>query len=247
MARPRGTVSLARALSKLGLASRAEAIVLIRDGRVSVDGVTVLNDALPVTPERVHIEIDGLRAVRPSSLTVMLHKPRGVVSTRSDPQGRPTVLDLVADAPARVLPVGRLDFATSGLLLLTNDNRFAAWMTDPANQVPRIYLVTVRGEVVDGAVPRLENGIRDNGTILRAAAIHIRKRSHRETHLTVELREGKNREVRRLFEAIGHQVIRLARAALGGLELGRLPPGRWRVVTADELRKAFPEAPLRQR
>ena len=140
---PPGRVPLARALSKPGLASRTEAIALIRAGRVAVDGRIARSPRLPVVPERADIEIDGRAVERPDSLTILLHKPRGVVTTRRDPQGRPTVVDLVADAPVRVFPVGRLDLATTGLLPLTNDSRFADWVTDPANQVQLIAIVRI--------------------------------------------------------------------------------------------------------
>ena len=241
-ARRPGQVMLARALSKLGLASRTEAIALIRAGRVAVDGRIILSPGLLVVPERASIEIDGLAGQRPDFLTILLHKPRGVVTTRRDPQGRPTVIDLVADAPARVFPVGRLDLASTGLLLLTNDSRFADWVTDPASQVPRMYVVTVRGDVAEAVRGRLESGIVSGGERLRACSIEVRKRSSRETHLLVELNEGRNREIRRLFEAAGHEVTRIKRVGFGGLALGNLPPGRWRVVSKTELAAAFPGA-----
>ncbi len=236
-------VPLARALSKLGVASRSEAIRLIRDGRVTVDGRVVSSPAASVVPERIDVWIDGRPVERPATLTIMLHKPRGVVTTRRDPRGRPTVLELVADAPVRVFPVGRLDMATTGLLLLTNDSRFADWVTDPANRVPRTYLVTVRGEVPEAERARMESGVSLGGETLGAERITVRKSSGRETHLVVELREGKNREVRRLLEAVGHEVIRLKRVGFGGLTLGDLQPGRWRPLSRDELAAGFPGAP----
>jgi 23S rRNA pseudouridine2605 synthase len=131
------------------------------------------------------------------------------------------------------------------LLLLTNDTRFADWLTDPRNQVSRIYLVTVRGELNEETARRLEQGIEDTGERLAARSVVIRKRSRRETHLVVELTEGKNREIRRMLTAGGHEVTRLKRVSFGGLELGELAPGRWRGLSAAELREAFPSAPLR--
>ncbi len=243
--RSRATVPLARALSKLGVASRSEAIALIRDGRVAVDGRIARSPALPVVPERAAIEIDGRPVCRPPAVTILLNKPRGVVTTSRDPQGRPTVRDLVSDAPARVVPVGRLDLATTGLLLLTNDSRFADWVTDPANEVPRTYVVTVRGAVDDRTRDHLTAGLEVGGQRMRPAAIEIRKRSRRESHLVVTLTEGKNREIRRLFDAAGHEVTRLKRIAFGGLTLGDLAPGKWRVVPDAELRAAFPGRPRR--
>jgi 23S rRNA pseudouridine2605 synthase len=245
MRRTRGEVSLERALSKLGLASRTEARALIRDGRVRVDGRPVDDPLAPVVPERVRIEIDGRPAERAAPITVLLHKPKGVVTTRSDPEGRPTVYDCLQGLEAHVVPVGRLDAATTGLLLLTNDTRFADWVTDPAHAVPRVYLVTVRGELSDATARRLEEGVEDAGEILAARQVKIRKRSGRETHLVVELAEGKNREIRRMLAAAGHEATRLKRVSFGGLELGALQPGQWRLVPAEEIRTAFPEAPVR--
>lgn len=233
----KGQVPLERALSKLGLASRTEARALVREGRVTVDGRWVTDPLFEVVPERAHIDIDGRPAERPRPTTVLLHKPRGVVTTRSDPEGRPTVYGCLEGLDAHLVPVGRLDAATSGLLLLTNDTRFADWITDPKNEVPRVYLVTVRGELT-GEQAR-------EGERLVAGSVTVRKRSKRETHLIVELTEGRNREIRRMLAAVGREVTRLKRVSFGGLELGELPPGKWREVKMEELRGAFPGAVLR--
>jgi len=165
--------------------------------------------------------------------------------TRRDPSGRRTVHELLGELPARVQAVGRLDQATSGLLLFTNDTRLADWLCDPRNAVPRRYAVTVRGMVSDESLARLERGLVDRGEELRARSARLRKRSRRESHLLLELVEGKNREVRRLCAACGHEVTRLARVAFGALELGRLQAGEHRVVDDEELAAAFPGAPLR--
>ena len=242
-----GHVSLERALSKLGLASRSEAREMIRGGRVAVDGRIETDPLLEVVPERIRVEIDGHSASRTEPLTVLLHKPRGVVTTRSDPEGRPTVYGCLEGLDAHVIPVGRLDAATSGLLLLTNDTRFADWVTDPRNEVSRVYLVTVRGELSDDTARRLEEGIEESGERLAASRVAIRKRSKRETHLVVELTEGKNREIRRMLAAAGHGVTRLRRVSFGGLELGDLAPRKWRAIPVDELRGAFPGAPVRDK
>ena len=236
------TVPLDRALSKLGLATRTEGRALIAAGRVRVDGRTVRDPRMAVIPERIRLTIDGRRAERPGRVVVALHKPRGVVTTRRDPQGRTTVYDLLSDLDSHVVPVGRLDYATSGLLLLTNDTRLADWLTDPANAVPRIYLVTVRGRVTDAEARELEQGIRVRNESLSASRVTVRKTSNRESHLVVELREGRNREVRRLMEAIGHEITRLSRVQFGGVDLNQLRPGAFRVLDDDELRYAFPDA-----
>ena len=221
-------VSLNRALSKLGILSRAQATEAIRAGRVSVDGRVITDPAASVVPERVRIAVDGERKPRAVWRTILFHKPRGVVTTRRDPEGRPTIYDVIG-VPARgLVAVGRLDLATSGLLLLTSDTRLANWIADPENAVPRVYAVTVRGRVSSDDVARLD-----------APMVHVRKASGRETHLTVELRRGRNREVRRLFESIGHEVTRLKRVSVGGFDLGALGPGEWRDVTREEVEGAF--------
>ena len=238
--RAKGTVSLERALSKLGLASRSQARVLIEQGRVTVDGGVVTNPALRLTPERVTIAIDGTTPSLAAPLTILLHKPRGYVTTRSDPEARKTVYDLLEDVPSRVVPVGRLDLATSGLLILTNDTHFANWLSDPASGVDRVYLVTVEGRATEETVAQLIKGVEADGDFLFAESAVVRKASQRESHLTITLREGKNREIRRLMAALGHPVTQLRRVQFGGLELGTLAPGQWRTVTPDELSDAFP-------
>lgn len=244
MPRPRGTVVLERALSKLGLTSRRAARELIEAGRVTVDGETVRDPSRAVVPEAVDLRIDGRRQRRPAPFTLLLHKPRGVVTTRRDPQGRPTVYDCLSGLAVHVVPIGRLDFASSGLLLLTNDTRLADWLTDPVNAVPRTYVVTVRGALSDDEVARARAGLEAGGEALRAVGLEVRKRSRRETHLVVTLEEGKNREIRRLFAALGRAVTRLKRVGFGGLGLGDLPPGAWRELGPAELHEVFPDAPL---
>lgn len=236
-------VPLARALSKLGIASRAEATRLIEAGRVTVAGRVVGDPRYLVHPERTAIAIDGQAIARAARVVVMLHKPRGVVTTRSDPEGRPTVYELVREAGTHLVPVGRLDMASTGLLLFTNDTRLAHWLTDPGTAMVRVYLVTVRGRVEDDTAARIEQGMIVDGEPLQATRVTIRKRSNRETHLVVELIEGKNREIRRLMQATGHEVTRLARVSFGALALGDLQPGRWRVVSEAEMARVWPAAP----
>jgi 23S rRNA pseudouridine2605 synthase len=228
-------VSLERALSKLGIASRSEARALILAGRVAVDGRSVRDPLRPVVPERVRVAIDGALRARAAARTIVLHKPRGVVTTRRDPDGRPTAYDLVRDAGPHLQAVGRLDLASSGLLLFTTDTRLAAALTDPASAVRRVYAVTVGGRVHDEALARLAGGVIIDGAVAVPRAIVVRKRSSRETHAIVELVEGRNREVRRLFAAVGHEVTRLLRVSFGSVTLGALPPGRWRDLDPDEL------------
>lgn len=247
MSRPRkpGHVELERALSKLGIASRTQAREWILAGWVRVDGIIRTSPLFQVVPERAKIQVEGkeLQAAAPKYL--LLHKPKGVITTRSDEKGRPTVFSLVEKKGIHLIAVGRLDWATSGLLILTNDTKFSAWLTDPANGVKRIYLVTVRGEVTDEKTRKAMKGFEDQGETIQADEVSVRKASRKESHLTVTLKEGKNREIRRMFLALGHEVTRLKRVSYGGLELGELPPAAYRELAPQELAEAFPGAPLR--
>lgn len=242
-----GHVALERALSKLGIASRTQARAWIIEGKVRVNGVLRKNPFFAVVPETARIEIAGEPVGAAEPRTFLLHKPRGTVTTRSDEKGRPTVFSLLneKDRSGHLGAVGRLDWATSGLLVLTNDTRLAAWLTDPVNAVRRTYLVSVRGKVAEVELEKLRSGVLDRGERLQAQDVLLRKSSGKESHLTVHLAEGKNREIRRMFSAIGHEVTKLKRVAYGSLELDDLQPGEYRELSLEELRKAFPEAPVR--
>jgi 23S rRNA pseudouridine2605 synthase len=226
-------VPLSRALSKLGILSRSQAAGAIHEGRVSVDGRIVRDAATRVVPERVNLVVDGVERRRAPWRTILFHKPRGVVTTRHDPEGRQTIYGVLGDAARGLIAVGRLDLATSGLLLLTSDTQLANWITDPAHQVARLYDVTVKGRVDARHLPGLPG------------RVTLRKASARESHLVVELQEGRNRQVRRMFEAIGHEVTKLRRVKFGGLDLGDLAPGRYRDILRAEMAAAFPGAPVR--
>lgn len=245
MRRRPGFVSLDRALSKLGLASRAEARALISAGRVTIDGRRVTDPATPVVPERVTVNIDGeLRTGHDKHRTIIaLHKPRGVVTTRRDPEGRQTVFDVLGDAGRGLVAIGRLDLASTGLLLFTNDTQLAESLTNPSSRILRRYVVTVRGRVSEGTARDLERGIETTSSRgserVAARAVVVRKASARETHLLVDLVEGKNREIRRLFESAGHEVTRVHRVAFGPFELGDLQPGQYREV---DYRSSVPKA-----
>ena len=236
-------VPLNRALSKLGILSRSQATVAIREGRVRVDGRLVRDPLAQVVPERVRIVVDGNAQVgRRAWRTMVFNKPRGVVTTRRDPEGRRTIYDVLGDEGAGLIAVGRLDRATSGLLLLTTDTQLANWIAAPENGVPRSYVVTVRGRVTDEECLALTDGVKSGAERLRAGQVTLRKASNRESHLIVELKEGRNRQVRKLFDAIGHEVTQLKRIRLGGLELGNLLPGAWTDLSRDEIAEAFPGA-----
>ncbi len=238
-----GTVRLDRALSKLGLASRSEAKRLILDGQVAVRGRTILDPAHLVVPEAAAITVRDVVAQPRVWRLLAFHKPRGTVTTRRDPEGRKTVFEVLGADADGLIAVGRLDLASSGLLLLTSDTQFANWLTDPQSAIPRRYVVTVRGRLTEEHARAMQAGIAG----LRASKVTIRKASARETHLIVELTEGRNREIRRLIQSVGHDVTRLLRVAYGPIELGTLQPGEWREISIAEARAAFPGSPISRR
>jgi 23S rRNA pseudouridine2605 synthase len=241
--RPPGRVPLQRALSKLGFASRTEAQRIIAAGEVEVDGCVCRDPQRWVRPESASIRHRGRAVVRAPFRAILLHKPRGVVTTRSDERGRPTVYDLLPEELRALHPVGRLDQASTGLLILTNDTRLSAWLTDPANAVQRVYVVTVRGLVEPAAAERMMAGLADDGEFLKADRVVVRKASRRESHLVVTLAEGRNREIRRLCRACGHEVTRLKRVQFGGLALAELEPGLFRELSPEDLARAFQGLP----
>ena len=232
---PKGYVALERALSKLGVASRTQARQWIEAGRISVDSRVIRDPVHPIIPEKARICLDDQPIIREEKRLIALHKPRGCVTTARDPQGRPTVYSYLADLPLHMVPVGRLDFATSGLLLLTNDTQLANRLTDPRSGVVRTYVVVLRGEVSDAALQTWRDGVEDAGERLQVLHVDLRKRSGRETTVIVQLTEGKNREIRRLALSVGSEVLKLKRIAYGGVTLGELPAGKWRDVEPDEI------------
>lgn len=241
-----GREPLERLLSKRRLASRTEAQRLIRAGRVTVGG-QVVTDPRRFVPRDAPLAVDG--AAAPAASTgpatwVLLNKPRGAVSTTKDPQGRPTVMDLVtAFAAPGLAPVGRLDQASAGLLLLTNDSALAARLLDPASHVPKTYRVKVRGHLAEAALQSLRTETVEEplpgGTVVALGPMQVEVESvgPRSTWLVVTLREGKNRQIRRRLEALGHAVEVLVRTRFGPLELGDLAPGAARALTPAEVER----------
>lgn len=230
-----GQVPLERALSKLGIVSRAQTKRLVEAGRITVNGQVIRDPAFRVVPEKVRITVDGKSVARAAFCTIMLYKPRGVVTTKSDEKGRKSVYDLLPEHLRHLHPVGRLDMATTGLLLMTTDTQLSHFLTCPDNKIPRTYTVTVQGKITDEHIRRLSEGIEDKGEKLKASKITLRKVSHKESHLIIELCEGKNREIRRMFEALGSEVTALKRMAFGKLTLGTLTPGQLREVNVKEI------------
>ena len=195
-----------------------------------VRGRVITDPSRLVRPGVGAFSVDGIKPPTRAWRTVALNKPRGVLTTRRDPEGRRTVFDVMGAAADGLVAVGRLDRASTGLLLLTTDTQLANRLTDPARGVVRRYVVTVRGGVSDAEAERMREGIAG----LSARSVAVRKRSARETHLIVELAEGKNREIRRMFDALGHEVTRLMRVAYGPIDLGTLQPGEWRELSRED-------------
>lgn len=230
-----GKVPLERALSKLGAASRAHTRDLACSGRLQVNGRTITDPQFMVTPETDQFTVDGTLVTKDPWTTILFNKPGSVVTTRADEKGRRTVFDVLSPEFANLHAVGRLDMATTGLLILTNDTHLSAWLTDPANAIKRTYAVTVSGLVKPEELAKAVKGIMDAGELLKPSRITLRKSSGKETHLTVELAEGKNREIRRLFAALGHEVLKLKRISFGTFQLGNLQPGECRRLKRDEV------------
>jgi len=227
---------LARVLSKLGICSRTQAADAIRAGRVALNGRTVRDPEHPTDSVRDRIVLDG-RDVRASErIYLMLNKPRGYVTTASDERGRETVYDLIADANLPwIAPVGRLDKASEGLLLLTNDSEWAARITSPATKVDKIYHVHIDKTPNSALLDALVRGIEDGDAILSAKSARELRRGEKNAWLEIVLDEGRNRQIRRLLEAHGIGVLRLVRIAIGPVALGTLEKGRYRPLDALEV------------
>ncbi|HEY6936242.1 MAG TPA: pseudouridine synthase [Terriglobales bacterium] len=227
-------MGLARALSKLGYCSRSQAFTLIRAGRVTLNGAVRRDPESPVNLERDHILVDGQALTAFAAVYLMLNKPRGVVTTASDEKGRRTVYDCLPSVLPWLAPVGRLDKASEGLLLLTNDSGWAARITAPESHLDKIYHVQI-GALADAALLRaLEKGVTVEGERLRVKRVNVVRQGQRNAWLEIVLDEGKNRHIRRLLAALGIEVLRLVRVAIGPLVLGDLAKGSSRPLTQAE-------------
>ena len=225
---------LARALSKLGYCSRSRAVALIRDGRVTLNGRTIRDPESPVLVGRDRIAVDGVEIAEPPKIYLMMNKSRGVVTSASDEQGRKTVYDLLAPGLPWVGPVGRLDKASQGLLLLTNDSEWATKITDPASHLDKRYHVQINRGADDSLLTAIKKGARAGGDPLRAKSARVLRRGGKNSWLEITLDEGKNRHIRRLLTAFDVEVLRLVRVAVGPLELGDLNKGAVRELAVGE-------------
>jgi 23S rRNA pseudouridine2605 synthase len=228
-------VGLARILSKLGHCSRSEAFDLIQAGRVRLNGAIRRDPETPVRAESDRIEVDGKPVVATAKVYLMLNKPRGAVTTASDEKSRQTVYEFLDPDLPWVAPVGRLDKASEGLLLLTNNSEWAAQVTSPASHIDKTYHVQI-DRVADAALlESIGKGVKtENGDFLRVAGVRVLRRGKKNTWLEIVLDEGRNRHIRRMLAALGVAVLRLVRVAIGPLPLGQLPKGSVRPLTSGE-------------
>jgi 23S rRNA pseudouridine2605 synthase len=230
----RKNVGLARALSKMGYCSRSQAALLIRAGRVTQNGRVVRDPESPVRMPQDRIEVDGVPLDQAASTYLMMNKPRGVVTTASDEKGRETVYDLLEPGLPWVGPVGRLDKASEGLLLFTNDSEWASRITQPSSHLERKYHVQVNCVADADLLARIIEGCADGGQHLRAKMASLLRQGDKNSWLEITLEEGKNRQIRRLMEALALRVLRLVRVSIGPLRLGDLKKGSTRRLTPEE-------------
>ncbi|HZU27309.1 MAG TPA: pseudouridine synthase [Bryobacteraceae bacterium] len=228
--------TLERLVSKAGLGSRTQARKWIAAGRVSVNGHVVRDPDQWLDPERARILFDGKPLGGDRKRYILLYKPTGYLTTRRDPGGRPTVYDLIADLGQWVAPVGRLDQDTSGLLLLSSDTEFVERLTNPAYKAPKTYLVKAADVLSEEQLERLRRGVELKDGLTQPAEVKRLRDSARHTFFELTIREGRNRQVRRMVEAVGSHVLKLVRTGIGGLEISGLPIGKWRELTAAEIR-----------
>lgn len=227
-----------KVMAEQGLCSRRAAEQIILEGRVKINGHPArLGDKMDVNRDTMMIDGERIRLVKKQEYHyLMLHKPRGFVTTTSDERGRKTVMDLLADYPVRVFPVGRLDKDSEGLLLLTNDGGFANLMMHPSHGVSKLYRVTVHPRADEGQVVALSKGVTlDDGTTTQPAVVNVVVDEPGRTVLEMTIKEGKNRQIRRMCEAVGLEVVRLRRSAMGAVKLGMLQPGQYRELTKSEV------------
>jgi 23S rRNA pseudouridine2605 synthase len=229
--------TLERVFSKAGMGSRTDARAWIGAGRVRVNGRVVENPDHWIDLEKDRVTLDGKPLTTAEPAYILLYKPKGFLTTRRDPDGRPTIYDLVGDAAAWLSPVGRLDLDTSGLLLLTNDTDFGDRITNPDHKVPKTYQVKAATLLNDEQIERLRRGVELKDGLTRPAEVKRLRDGPKHTHLEITITEGRNRQVRRMLEAVDSKVSKLVRTAIGPLRIGDLQIGKWRRLTDEEVRQ----------
>ncbi len=239
-----GKVRLQKYLAECGVTSRRKSEELIEAGKVKVNGV-VASIGDKISPKKDTVTVSGKKIIKSKNLYyVMLHKPRGFITTMSDERDRKCVAELIKDVPARVYPVGRLDRESEGLLLFTNDGEFANAMTHPTKHVPKTYRVTVRPGITEEQITALTEGIIIEDRKTAPAEVRVIEKQEGRVVLEIILYEGRNRQIRKMCEALGLEVARLKRTAIGSVKLGMLQQGSWRLLKDDEVRKLMIAADL---
>ena len=232
---------LQKFLASCGVASRRNAEKIILDGRVSVNGQIVNELGTQVDELNDVVQVDGVTVhTEPEKHYLAYNKPVGEVTTASDPEGRATVMDRFRDYPVRLFPVGRLDYDSEGLLLLTNDGELMNQLLHPSFEIPKSYLTKVSNSVSDEEIRLLRKGVIIDGKMTSPAAVRLIRHDTFSTDLLITIHEGRNRQVRKMIDAIGHQVVRLKRVRFGPVQLGDLPSGMWRKLTDEEIQKLRP-------
>jgi len=227
--------TLERVLSKAGLGSRTDARKWIGAGRVKVNGKLIQTPDHWVDMARDKVSLDNRPVKSQEQIYLLLYKPTGYLTTFKDPEGRPTVYDLIREAGRWVVPVGRLDLDTSGLLLLSSDTRFAEHVTNPDYKVPKTYLVKASTLLTDQQLQQLRDGVVLSDGLTQPAGVQRVRDSAKYSFIQITLREGRNRQVRRMIEAVGSKVLKLVRTEIGGLRIGELPIGHYRELTPAEV------------
>ena len=233
-------VRLQKLLAEAGVASRRAAEKLIVEGRVTIDGTVINILGAKVDPAHVEVSVDGRPVRARRKLYVAIHKPAGYLCTRSDPEARRIVFDLLPKEWSNLYPVGRLDRDSEGLLFLTNDGDFSLHLTHPRYGVRKKYVATVEGRIGEMELSRFTAGVEDDGELLKAERARLISANNSHSVVELELAQGRNREVRRLFAILGHEVVQLCRTQIGPIRLGELPSGRWRVLSAAEVKSLLP-------
>jgi len=230
---------LQKVMAEAGIASRRKCEEYITSGRVEVNGVRITELGYKVDPDKDEIRVDGRPIRKQQKLYLAFNKPKGVITSVADPKGRKVVLDYLKEIRARVYPVGRLDYDTEGLLILTNDGEFAHLLTHPKFHIPRTYLATVKGEVHGTVLEKLAAGVQleDGMTSPAEVEYYDIDPDKNETIVSITIYEGRNRQVRRMFEAVGQPLLRLKRISFGPLQLGGLPRGKYRFLTPEEVKQ----------
>ena len=228
---------LQKYLALCEVASRRAAEELILDGRVSVNGAVVTELGTKVNDgDKVLFDGEPVK-IKKKKVYIMLNKPIGCVTTVSDERGRSTVMDYVDDINERIYPVGRLDYNTSGLIVLTNDGDFTYALTHPKHEKEKVYEAVVSGIMMHGATEKLEKGVYIDGKKTAPARVEVKEHRRNTSIVEIAIHEGRNRQVRKMCEAVGHEVLVLKRVSIAGVELGRLPEGKWRHLTEVEINK----------